>query len=379
LSDPPPFAGVAHRLDADGGDDLFEMLPCGYLLADKDSRITRVNRVFLEWTGYRAGQLVGKRFSDLLPIAGKIFYETHFAPALHMQGSFSEVALEIVCESGARIQTLVNAVFVAGTGTCAPVVRFAVFKAAERRQYEQGLLAARDRAEAKMFTEREQSELREQFIAVLGHDLRNPLAAIASGIQLLGKENLSDRGTSVVALMEGSIVRATALIDNVLDFARGRLGGGITLDRNSNEPLEHVLRQVVSELQSIAPTQTIATHYDLVEPIECDRMRIGQLLSNLLGNALRHGAPDEPVGVNATSSGGELTITVRNGGAPIPEHALGRLFEPFFREDNRVKQGLGLGLHIASEIARAHGGTLIARSDRTGTTFKFSMPLSPKG
>lgn len=353
---------------------MFDAAPCGYVLTERDGRIIRANGTFAVWIGRPAAELIGKRFSDLLPIAGKIFYETHLAPTLHMQGSFSEVALDLVDREGSRVPVLVNATGGLHDGEHVQIL-FAVFRAAQRRQYEQGLLDARDKAEATIVSERTTSELREQFIAVLGHDLRNPLASIASGIHMLAKETLSQRGQRVAALMSGSILRATALIDNVLDFARGRLGGGITLDRNAGAPLEPVLRQVVAELQSISQTQIIDALYSLKEPIDCDRMRIGQLLSNLLGNALTHGAKDQPVRVEASTTQGELAIAVSNGGAPIPTEVLERLFQPFFRGDDRVRHGLGLGLHIASEIARAHNGTLVARSDATATTFIFTMPL----
>lgn len=355
-------------------EDLFEAAPCGYVLADRDGRITRANQTLADWIGRASDQLIGKRFSELLPVAGKIFYETHFAPMLHMHGRFSEVALEIVRADGSRAPILVNAAAVRD-GDDLSEMRFTIFLAAERRQYERGLLDARDKAEATIASERADSELREQFIAVLGHDLRNPLASIASGIQMLERDGLTERGKKVTGLMTGSIMRASALIDNVLDFARGRLGGGITLDRDA-EPLEPVLRQVVSELRSIAPDRTVTAHYDLAETVHCDRMRIGQLLSNLLGNALTHGAKDQPVRINASAANDELVIAVSNGGDPIPPDALERLFQPFFRGQDRVKHGLGLGLHIASEIARAHGGNLVARSDATATTFIFTMPLA---
>lgn len=356
-------------------EDIFETAPCGYILGDRDGRITRANHTFAGWIGRPSAELVGKRFSDLLPVGGKIFYETHFAPMLHMQGCFSEVALDLARADGSRTPILVNAALV-GEGETVGQTRFTIFLAAERRLYERGLLDARDKAEATVATERAHSELREQFIAVLGHDLRNPLASIASGVHMLGKETLSDRGRKVIGLMSGSVVRASALIDNVLDFARGRLGGGITLERDALEPLEPILRQVVSELRSIAPGRTITAEYRLGEPVSCDRMRIGQLLSNLLGNALTHGAKDEPVRIEASTDHGELTIAVSNGGTPIPAEAIERLFQPFFRGSDRARQGLGLGLHIASEIARAHGGKLVARSDSVATTFVFTMPLS---
>ena len=356
--------------------DLFENAPCGYLSTDKDGRIMRANRTFAQWTNLPSASLVGRRFSDLLPIAGKIFYETHFAPMLHMQGSFSEVALDIVRTDGTKMPVLVNAVERRGDEHGSGFIRFTIFNATERRRYERGLLAARDRAQADVKAEQDSSELREQFIAVLGHDLRNPLASIASGIRLLEKEPVSDRGKRVIALMEGSVVRAAGLIDNVLDFARGRLGGGLILTCNADEPLEPTLRQVVSELASIAPERNVIAEYRLQEPIACDRGRIGQLLSNLLGNALTHGGKDTPVSVSACTEGNRLEISVANGGVPISPPAIKRLFQPFFRGEIKPnREGLGLGLHIASEIAKAHGEKLTVTSDRTETRFTFTVPL----
>lgn len=362
--------------DAIDFEDLFETGPCGYLLADGNGRLVRVNQTFADWIDSRPDALCGRRLPDLLTVPGKIFYETHFAPALRMHGRLNEIALEIVAADQRKIPVLVNAQETHGATKASHQLRFAVFLAAERRGYERGLLEARDRAEAAVVSERADSELREQFIAVLGHDLRNPLASITSGIRMLERKSLGERDRKVVALMGGSVVRAAALIDNVLDFARGRLGGGITLARNVGEPLTPVLRQVVSELRSVSIGQQIVEHYALDEPVSCDHVRIGQLLSNLLGNALTHGAKDQPIRVDATTSLGELIIAVSNGGKPIPVAALDKLFQPFFRVHEGARQGLGLGLHIASEIARAHGGTLEARSDELATTFIFRMPLS---
>jgi sigma-B regulation protein RsbU (phosphoserine phosphatase) len=312
-------------------------------------------------------------------MAGRIFYESHIAPMLHIQGSVSEIALDILLADGGKLPMLVNATAQRGGQGQIVSFRFTLFTATQRRNYEQTLLDSRNEAQASVLSERAESELREQFIAVLGHDLRNPLASIAGGTLMLLKEQLSERGDKILKLINGSVVRAAGLIDNVLDFARGRLGGGITLTRDAREPLEPVLRQVVAELQSIGPDHRIDTAYAIDDPVDCDRVRMGQLLSNLLGNALTHGTKDEPVRVRAETAAGFLIVCVSNGGAPIAPAALERLFQPFFRGDGRNRhQGLGLGLHIASEIARAHGGTLIAQSDARETRFTFTMPLASK-
>ncbi len=356
--------------------DLFENAPCGYLSTDKDGRIGKANQTFARWTGYPAASLVGRRFPDLLAAAGKIFYETHFAPSLLMQGELNEIALDIVCANGTKMPVLVNAVERRSGPTGPAFFRITIFNATERRRYEQQLLEARNAALAEALVERDASELREQFIAILGHDLRNPLAAISSGVKLLEKETSSLRGKRIAKLMEGSVIRAKGLIDNVLDFARGRLGGGLTLRWDAAEPLEPMLRQVVEELRSISPNRDIVAEYRIGEPVNCDRGRIGQLVSNLLGNAITYGAPDQAITLIAATEAGDLEISIANGGEPIPPEAQERLFQPFFRgEPGPRREGLGLGLHIASEIAKAHGGRLTVASNATETRFTFTMPL----
>ncbi|HKG84421.1 MAG TPA: GAF domain-containing sensor histidine kinase [Beijerinckiaceae bacterium] len=229
--------------------------------------------------------------------------------------------------------------------------------------------------EAALLDERQAAELREQFIAVLGHDLRNPLASIDAGVRMLQKEALGGRGPAIVRLVQSSVSRMAELIDNVLDFARGRLGGGLKLDLNAEARLRPVLEQVVAELRSAWPERAIETALVIDQPVNCDRARIAQLLSNLLGNALTHGAPDAPARVSASSDGDVFVLSVENKGEPIPPGTVDRLFQPFFRGAGRTgQQGLGLGLYIASEIARAHGGTLTVASSPERTRFTLRMP-----
>ncbi|OWV65549.1 PAS domain-containing sensor histidine kinase [Rhizobium sp. R339] len=383
--------------------DLYENAPCGYLSLLPDGRIFKVNATFLVWTGYTREQLIGKLLRDLLSVAARIFYETHFAPLLRMQGYFHEVALDIAKADGSRLAVLANAVERRGADEKLLFTRVSLFQATERRRYERELVDARTAAtevmkqlenlnarlesriasvvaerlstEGLLLQEKQAAELREHFIAVLGHDLRNPLASVKSGLRMLSREPASEKAKAVLALMEGSADRMSNLINDVMDLARGRLGGGIGLMRQENQALEPVLRQVVQELQASRPERAIVTSFDLLTPVTCDPTRIGQMASNLIGNALTHGAADQPVRVKAKSDEDLLEIEVANGGKPIPALVMQKLFQPFFRgADPADQQGLGLGLYIASEIAKAHGGRLTVKSNEIETRFQFQIP-----
>lgn len=362
---------------------MYENAPCGYLSLDPGGRIFKVNTTLCSWVGYAPEDLLGKRLGDLLNIAGRMFYETHIAPLLRMQGFFNEVALDLVSQNGERLPVIANAAERRTADGGVISTRLTLLKAADRRRYEQGLLDARDRsrsseaaAKAILKDERETSQLREQFIAVLGHDLRNPLASIDAGARILLRRTRDETEIRVLQMMQTTVTRMSGLIDNVLDFARGRLGGGITLSRDANHPLEPVLQHVVDELRTTMPDRVIESDFRIANPVNCDCSRIGQMVSNLLGNALTHGAPDQPVRIAASTDHGMFELWVSNAGEPIPDAAMANLFQPFFRGQVRASlQGLGLGLHIASEIARAHEGTLTVTSTADETRFTFLMPM----
>jgi PAS domain S-box-containing protein len=248
------------------------------------------------------------------------------------------------------------------TGRCKRVLGTAI-DITERKQAQ----------EEKQAREREDAELREQFIAVLGHDLRNPLASVAAGTRILLRR--PERAAEIAEQIERSILRMGALIENVLDFARGRLGGGFVTTRDSDLPLGPVLLQVIEELRGVHPERKVAVDIDLQQPVKCDRQRIGQLLSNLLGNAFVYGTPTAPIQVRARAEDGRFDLSVTNSGEAIEPAALERLFQPFFRGKVRdSREGLGLGLYICYEIAKAHEGTIDVISEGGTTCFALRMP-----
>jgi signal transduction histidine kinase len=179
----------------------------------------------------------------------------------------------------------------------------------------------------------------------------------------------------VVDLVEASASRMAGLIDNVLDFARGRLGGGLSVTRTVDPDLEAMLEQTVAEMRAVWPNRIVQSRIALNKPVACDSGRIAQLLSNLLANAFTHGDPGGAVRVEAVSGDDGFEISVANSGQPIPASILDNLFQPFSRASARADQeGLGLGLYIASEIARAHDGSLNVASAMGETRFTFRMP-----
>lgn len=368
LSDDPPVEDL---------EDLYETAPCGYLSMSPDGKIVRLNRTLAEWLGTDARALLGRSVHDILGFGGRIALETHIAPLLRMQGHVHEIALEILTATGDKIPAIANAVEKRDSDGTHHFTRLIFFKAVDRRTYERSLLEAQLKAEAESKAQREAAVVREQFIAVLGHDLRNPLAAIAAGGQMLRRsEQLSARGQAVLSEMEKSLARASGLVDDTLDLARGSLGGGLVLDRNSQAPLSPVLEQILAEIRAIAPEHSIDASIAIEEPVYCDRPRIAQLSANLLSNAVTHGTSEQPLRFEAKTDNGELVLSVANSGEAIPREALERLFQPFFRAEARPSQnGLGLGLFIASEIAKAHDGTLEVSSTSEETQFTLRMPM----
>jgi signal transduction histidine kinase len=170
-----------------------------------------------------------------------------------------------------------------------------------------------------------------------------------------------------------------ALIDDVLDLARGRLGGGFTIHAADVEDLGQSLRDVVEEHHCVYPERQIVSDIDISVGVRCDRSRIQQLVANLLSNALLHGCAASPVVVSAQSARGELVLTVTNQGEPIAPENIGKVFKPFWRDSwSSARSGLGLGLFICSEIVKAHGGTLeVMSTPETGTIFAARLPGLP--
>jgi signal transduction histidine kinase len=227
----------------------------------------------------------------------------------------------------------------------------------------------------ELVSERGTSELREQFIAVLGHDLRTPLGALQNGIALLRLKHPDPDCLPVLQRMQRSVGRMNALVDDMVDFARGRMGGGMTLELRDEHALASQFGQVVDELRELHPGHAIVARIQPGVRLVCDAGRLCQLLSNLLKNAIVHGDAGEPVTVNIGSNEGRFIMEVGNRGPALSAELIAQLFKPFWRAPSSgPHEGLGLGLYIVSEIARAHGGRMDVSTQGGLVRFTFSMP-----
>lgn len=225
--------------------------------------------------------------------------------------------------------------------------------------------------------ELQNAELREQFIAILGHDLKNPIATTRMSADIMLKFSKEAMVQRNAAMIKSTSFRMEALIDNILDFARGKLGEGIILQKKEDSDLlKKSLEQVVNEIKIISPHREIHMDINLEKPVNCDHNRVAQLFSNFLSNADTHGDETAPVKVYASCNNGEFKLQVTNEGSSIPEEAVDDLFRPFSRDLAQTgKKGLGLGLYIALEIAHAHKGEIKVTSNEEETTFAFVMPV----
>jgi PAS domain S-box-containing protein len=395
-------------------EDLFDNAPCGYVSARPDGRITKINRTLSLWLNADRDQLVGKRFQDLLNIAGKIYYETHFAPLLRMQGFFNEVALDLVSNTGQSVPVLVNAVERRDESGQVRFIRITVFNATDRRRYERELLEARRMAEAvgqqlrdlnrtlearvhEAVNERMQVEeaLRQsqkmeaigQLTGGLAHDFNNLLTGILGNLDLLemrlGQGRVADLERYIGAA-RGIAQRASTLTHRLLAFARRQ-----TLDPKPTDinrlvaGMEELIRRTMGELYQIEVVRAAG-----LWAADVDQNQLENALLNLCINA-RDAMPnggrltietanrwlDEHLARGRDLPAGQyVSLSVTDTGTGMPPEVAERVFDPFFTTKTADK-GTGLGLSMIHGFMRQSGGEIRVYSEvGRGTTMCLYLP-----
>jgi two-component system sensor histidine kinase/response regulator len=225
---------------------------------------------------------------------------------------------------------------------------------------------------------REMLRLHEMFVAAISHDLRQPLGVVVLSASLLEHQSNDPNAKQNLARLRSGAQRMTGMLDQLYDLARARLSGGIPLELAETD-VRPIVERVAQEFRAAHPERTVVVDYDDGSTTGMwDEQRLGQVLANLIGNAVRHGTRDEAVQLRVRAASGTLVIEVQNGGA-IPDALLSCLFDPFRSGKRASREGLGLGLYIVRQIVEAHDGTIQVHSSvETGVTFRVEIPKAPR-
>jgi signal transduction histidine kinase len=237
--------------------------------------------------------------------------------------------------------------------------------------------------ESISYYSKEADHSRNLFLGILGHDLRNPIGAMQMSAQLIAKIGLlNDRQKMLASQVVTSAGRATEILDQLLDLTRSRLGSGIQIIR---EPMDmaFVSRQLIDEMRALHPDRTFTLHISGDTQGAWDRPRIGQVFSNLIGNAVQYGFKDLPIVITVSGEPKDVSLSVHNDGVPIPKAKIANIFEALIRggpdgSDYSNLPNLGLGLYITREIVSVHGGRIrVTSTEKEGTTFTANFPRWP--
>lgn len=376
---------------------LFECAPCGLVVTQEDGTILRANQTFCHWIGFDSQALIGRRFQDLLTMGGRIFHQTHWAPLMRMQGSVAEVKLDLVHQDKRCVTMLLNGV--RREHASGAFYELALFGTIDRDKYERELLSARKIAEdllreksaAQAALHQAQHELNmayekakrralfaEQMVAIVSHDLKNPLTAIKMASDVLSRGERTAREVKMLGHISQSADRAERMIADLLDFALAGVGHGIAISPAAVD-LHALVRLSVDELRIAFPDVRLLHQCSGSGDAYLDADRVQQIIGNLVANSVAYGDVNQPIVVTSRLDEDQAVVSVRNQGSVIPPALMATLFEPMTRgtETDTDARSVGLGLFIVKEIARSHGGDVsVSSSAEDGTAFDVHFAKS---
>ena len=348
-------------------DALLEVAPVGIAFLDQELRYVRINGMLARVNRQPVAAHLGRTFREVVPS----WVADHFEPLfLHTLHTGEPVLHEYSSRRTSGSQP-----------PCSWLGHFFPVRTEGGEVLGLGCVLVDITAQKQALDElRRTASLREQLMAMVGHDLRNPLNAItASAFLLARQEELGEAGLRAVERIRTSAARMARLLGDILDFARSSLGDGLPVHFEQAN-LHDICRRALEELQVAWPDRRLELALEGDDSGCWDADRLEQVVGNLVGNALQHGRADTPVRVTVRDAGPELHLSVHNEGEPIPPSQRDSLFLPFRRgtTDNAATRGLGLGLYIVRQVALAHGGEVTVHSTtEEGTTFTLRLPRQP--
>jgi PAS domain S-box-containing protein len=372
-------AEINAGLPGESAAELYEHAPAGYATTVADGTIVRMNETFARWTGYVKDELIGvRRVQDLLTTPGRVYFETHLAPLLSMQGAVNEIALDVRRADGEVLPVLMNAVLRGASADAPGGYRMMFFNATERRRYERELLAARRRAE-------DAARVKSDLLAMLGHDIRTPLSAIMNVVRLLEATQPAAQQRALIDILARSSRNLLELINAILEYSQLEAG------RLPLEEKPFSLRGMLDQLEANFTTRAaergvgfeVLVAPDVPDALVGDSTKIAQVLMNLAGNALKftgHGSVG--LSVECRQRDGKhakLEFAVSDTGIGIEHDRLPHIFEEFTQADAEIGLkygGTGLGLAISRKLLALFGAEMsVASTPGVGSTFSFTLPV----
>jgi PAS domain S-box-containing protein len=327
--------------------------------------------------GYRAEEIIGQHLSRFYPEedvrAGKCEHELEVAASV---GRFEDEGWRVRKDGSQFWANVIISRMVERDGT---LIGFAkVTRDLTQRRALEEERVRRATLEQALLEQQRTEELRELLLGVVGHDLRSPLASITMGTAMMLKRGkLEDSDSKTAARIARSADRMSKIISQLLDFTRVRLGGGIPIDRKAVD-LAELCAEVIAEQETVHPDRALRLDADVDTHGMWDRERLAQVVSNLIGNAIRHGKPNGPIDVRLRGQSDVVCLQIHNEGPPIPADVLPSIFDPFRRHGvpaGQRSEGLGLGLFIVREMVKAHSGEIgVQSTEAAGTTFSVTLP-----
>ena len=382
MSHPDEAPRVDAALLEERAEELYEDAPCGYVSTLPDGTIVRVNRTLLDWVGASRDSILSTRIQTLLTIGSRMYYETHYAPLLRMQGFVNEIALDVVCRDGRILPVLVNARERRDRDGSPLFNRMTLFDATDRRRYERELLLARRKAE-------QAAKDKAALLAMLSHDIRNPLNALMGVVQLLERGELSESQRRLVRLLKSSSDNMLNLLNHVLELSKAESSSFALVE--TPFPLGDVVDDVISTFQTAAREKGVMLRSS-VEPgvppfVIGDPVAIRQILTNLVGNAIKFtdsGSVALTVAVREVATDAvTLAIAVADTGIGMAPDVLDRIFNEFTQASYETAMrfgGTGLGLAITRKLLALYGTAVTVNSaPDEGSTFSFDLrlPVAP--
>jgi signal transduction histidine kinase/CheY-like chemotaxis protein len=387
------LANGDHEMPDDAA--FFEHAPCGLLVTTADGAILRANAAICDWLGYRQAELVGqKRVPDLLSIGGRLFFQTHCGPLLSIQGSIAEVQLEILTRARVRLPVLIN--IVRRKTADSQYDAWSLVVTSERRAYEKELLNARQKAEASLDAQREaEARLREvndqlsiehrrkdEFLATLAHELRNPLAPLRNALEVIRlKQRAGLQQLWGFDIIDRQTRQLTHLVDDLMDVSR--ITQGRVQLRRAPCDLVAIVKAAIADSRSMIEAASHRLALDSPPHpvmVDADEVRLTQVVNNLLTNAAKYTPDGGTISVAVVQDAGRVAVSVKDSGIGIPAEALNNVFMMFSQLKpalERSQGGLGIGLALVRGLVELHGGRIRAESAGTGhgSVFVVDLPV----